>query len=88
MQRAGSAVWHGGFKDGSGTISTSSGALSNAPYSLDSRLEGRPGTNPEELIGAADAGCFTMALSLVLSEAHLTADSIESAEIASIRSSP
>jgi osmotically inducible protein OsmC len=52
MQRAGSAVWHGSFKDGSGTISTSSGVLSNAPYSVNSRFEGRPGTNREELIGA------------------------------------
>jgi lipoyl-dependent peroxiredoxin len=77
MQRAGSAVWHGSFKDGSGTISTSSGALSNAPFSVYSRFEGRPGTNPEELIGAAHAGCFSMAFSMVLSEAHLTADSIE-----------
>lgn len=74
MKTHGSAVWHGGFKDGKGAISTKSGALSAYPYGVASRFDGLPGTNPEELIGAAHAGCFTMALSLMLGEAHLTAE--------------
>ena len=77
MKRAGFAVWNGSFKDGSGTISTGSGALSGAPYSVNSRFDDRPGTNPEELIGAAHAGCFSMAFSLVLNEANLTPDRID-----------
>ncbi|WP_191057865.1 OsmC family protein [Geminicoccus harenae] len=71
---SGSAIWQGGLKDGKGAISTKSGALENYPYGFASRFEGRPGTNPEELIGAAHAGCFTMALSLILGEAGFTAD--------------
>lgn len=74
MTTFGSAVWHGGLKDGKGAISTKSGALNAYPYGFASRFEGKPGTNPEELIGAAHAGCFTMALSLILGEAGLTAD--------------
>ena len=74
MSTFGTAVWHGGFKDGKGTISTRSGALQDYPYGFGSRFEGKPGTNPEELIGAAHAGCFTMALSNILGEAGLTAD--------------
>jgi lipoyl-dependent peroxiredoxin len=70
----GTAVWHGGLKDGKGAISTKSGALENYPYGFASRFEGKPGTNPEELIGAAHAGCFTMALSLILGEAGFIAD--------------
>jgi osmotically inducible protein OsmC len=70
----GSAVWRGGIKDGIGAISTKSGALSEYPYGFASRFEGKPGTNPEELIGAAHAGCFTMALSLILGEAGFTAE--------------
>ncbi len=70
----GTAVWHGGLKDGKGAISSKSGALKDYPYGFASRFEGKPGTNPEELLGAAHAGCFTMALSLILSEAGLTAD--------------
>jgi osmotically inducible protein OsmC len=77
MQTYGSAVWQGGIKDGKGAISTKSGALSSYPYGFASRFEGKPGTNPEELIGAAHAGCFTMALSLILGEAHLTAEQME-----------
>ena len=65
----GSALWQGGIKDGKGAISTKSGALKEYPYGFASRFEGKPGTNPEELIGAAHAGCFTMALSLILGEA-------------------
>ena len=73
----GSALWQGGIKDGKGAISTKSGALKEYPYGFASRFEGKPGTNPEELIGAAHAGCFTMALSLILSEAKLTATQMD-----------
>ena len=77
MSTYGSAVWSGGIKDGKGAISTKSGALRDYPYGFASRFEGKPGTNPEELIGAAHAGCFTMALSLILGEAKLTAEHME-----------
>lgn len=73
MKKSGSAVWSGGLKDGKGAISTETGALKSHPYGFTARFEGGPGTNPEELIGAAHAGCFTMALSLILGEANLTA---------------
>jgi osmotically inducible protein OsmC len=76
MKRSASAVWTGDLKSGKGTISTESGVLSSAPYSFKTRFEGEKGTNPEELIGAAHAGCFSMALSLVLQQAGLTADRI------------
>lgn len=82
INRHGSAQWQGGIKDGKGSISTESGALKAYPYGFSSRFEGLPGTNPEELIAAAHAGCFTMALSLILSEAKLTAEQMEtSAEV-------
>ena len=71
------AVWKGGIKDGVGSISTETGVLREAPYGFQSRFEGGKGTNPEELLGAAHAGCFSMALSLMLGEAGLTAQSIE-----------
>src|SRR5712672_1860417 len=74
---SGSAKWQGGIKDGKGAISTKSGALSDYPYGFASRFEGKPGSNPEELIGAAHAACFTMALSLILGEAKLVADHME-----------
>ncbi len=77
INRKGSAHWEGGLKDGRGSISTQSGALDKQPYGFAMRFEGVPGTNPEELIGAAHAGCFTMALSLILGEAGLTADSLD-----------
>ncbi len=77
MTTFGSAVWSGGIKDGKGAISTKSGALDAYPYGFASRFEGRPGTNPEELIGAAHAGCFTMALSLILGEAGFTAEHMD-----------
>lgn len=77
INRTGSAQWSGGLKDGKGQISTQSGALKAYPYGFASRFEGVPGTNPEELIGAAHAGCFTMALSLILGEAGLKADNME-----------
>ena len=76
MKRSGSAVWKGGLKDGKGSISTQSGVLSNTQYGFNTRFEDGPGTNPEELIGAAHAGCFSMALSAQLGEAKLTAESI------------
>ena len=75
--RGGSAQWQGGIKDGKGAISTESGALKAYPYGFASRFEGLPGTNPEELLAAAHAGCFTMAFSLILSEAKLTAELME-----------
>jgi osmotically inducible protein OsmC len=77
MSTYGTAVWSGGIKDGKGAISTKSGALKDYPYGFSSRFEGKPGTNPEELVGAAHAGCFTMALSLILGEAKLTAEKME-----------
>ena len=72
-----SAAWQGGLKDGRGSISTESGALDAHPYGFASRFEGVRGTNPEELLGAAHAGCFTMALSLILGEAGLTAEQMD-----------
>jgi osmotically inducible protein OsmC len=74
INRIGSAQWQGGIKDGKGSISTASGALKDYPYGFASRFEGVPGTNPEELLAAAHAGCFTMALSLILGEAQLIAE--------------
>ncbi|HTC82719.1 MAG TPA: OsmC family protein [Rhizomicrobium sp.] len=74
MTTFGSAKWQGGLKDGKGAISSKSGALSDYPYGFASRFEGKPGTNPEELIGAAHAGCFTMALSLILEQAGFKAE--------------
>ena len=76
MKRKGSAVWNGGLKDGKGTVSTDSGVLSNTPYSFSTRFEDGKGTNPEELIAAAHAGCFSMALSAQLGNAGMTAESI------------
>ena len=82
IKRRGSAVWQGGIKDGKGAISTESGALSSYPYGFAARFEGQRGSNPEELIGAAHASCFTMALSKILGEAKLTAEKMEtSAEV-------
>jgi lipoyl-dependent peroxiredoxin len=77
IKRKGSAQWQGGLKDGRGAITTESGALSAYPYGFASRFEGVRGTNPEELLGAAHAGCFTMALSLMLSENKLTAEQMD-----------
>lgn len=76
MKRTASAAWSGGLKDGRGTISTQSGVLSNTQYGFKTRFEDGPGTNPEELIAAAHAGCFTMALSAQLGEAGFTAESL------------
>ena len=77
INRTGSAAWQGGIKDGKGSISSQSGALKAYPYGFASRFEGMPGSNPEELIGAAHAACFTMALSLILGEAKLIADQLD-----------
>ncbi|MBZ5759254.1 MULTISPECIES: OsmC family protein [Rhizobium] len=77
ITRTGSAHWAGGIKDGKGEISTQSGALKEHPYGYASRFEGVAGTNPEELIGAAHAGCFTMALSGILDGAGLKATSMQ-----------
>lgn len=77
INRTGAATWQGGLKDGRGTISTESGALAAHPYGFAMRFEGVKGTNPEELIGAAHAGCFTMALSLILGQAGLTAEQMD-----------
>jgi osmotically inducible protein OsmC len=76
MKRKASVVWQGGLKDGRGTISTDSGVLSQTQYSFSTRFEDGIGTNPEELIAAAHAGCFSMALSGQLGNAGLTAESI------------
>lgn len=77
MKRSASAVWKGGLKDGKGTISTQSGVLADTQYSFGTRFEEGKGTNPEELIAAAHAGCFSMALSAQLNNAGQTAESIE-----------
>jgi osmotically inducible protein OsmC len=77
MTRTGSAVWKGNLRDGSGTVSTESGVLHGSPYNFRSRFESEAATNPEELIAAAHAGCFSMALSVQLQTAGLTADRIE-----------
>ncbi len=76
MQRKASAVWNGGLRDGRGTISTDSGVLRDTQYSFGTRFENGAGTNPEELIAAAHAGCFSMALSAQLGEANLRAERI------------
>jgi osmotically inducible protein OsmC len=76
MQRKASAVWKGGLKDGKGAVSADSGVLNSTPYSFSTRFENTPGTNPEELIAAAHAACFSMALSAQLGSANLTPSSI------------
>ena len=76
MQRKGSAVWRGGLRDGQGSVSTQSGVLSDTQYSFSTRFESGAGTNPEELIAAAHAGCFSMALSKQLEDAGMKADEI------------
>lgn len=77
MKKSGSAVWSGGLKDGKGFISSESGALDNVAYGFNTRFEDGPGSNPEELIGAAHAACFTMALSGQLGEAGLRATALK-----------
>lgn len=77
IKKSASAHWQGGIKDGKGTLSTGSGALKANPYGFNTRFEGQPGTNPEELIGAAHAGCFSMALAKQLGDAGMTAESLD-----------
>src|SRR5204862_1092238 len=77
MKRSASAVWSGGLQDGKGTVSTESGVLSSAPYNFKMRFENEKGTNPEELVAAAHAACFSMALSLFMANEGLTPESIE-----------
>jgi osmotically inducible protein OsmC len=77
MERRATAVWQGGLKDGQGTLTTDSKVLSNTPYSFSTRFEASPGTNPEELLGAAHAGCFSMALSAQLGEVGIKPERIE-----------
>lgn len=77
MKKTASAHWQGDLKQGKGTISTQSGALQDNPYGFNTRFEDKPGTNPEELIGAAHAGCFSMAFSLLLGEENFIPDSID-----------
>jgi osmotically inducible protein OsmC len=76
MKRSASAVWEGNLKDGKGTISTESGVLSQTSYSFSTRFENGRGTNPEELVAAAHAGCFSMALSAELGKVSITPESI------------
>ena len=77
MVRNATAVWNGSGKEGKGQLTTASGVLSGTPYNYKQRFENDPGTNPEELVAAAHAGCFTKKLSFVLGEAGFTADSLE-----------
>ena len=77
IEKTGSARWEGTLKKGTGHVSTQSGALSDQPYGFNTRFEGQKGTNPEELIGAAHAGCFSMALSMILGDKDRTPDKIE-----------
>jgi len=76
MKRSASAEWSGGLKDGKGTVSTESGVLSGVPYNFSKRFENEKGTNPEELIAAAHAACFSMALSMILGDAGMRAENI------------
>ncbi len=84
MERSASAVWNGSLKEGKGTISSQSGALKSMQYSFGSRFAEGVGTNPEELIAAAHAGCFTMALSAELGKAGFTPDSIETSAVVTL----
>lgn len=88
IHRSGSAHWTGGLKDGRGSISTQSGALTDQPYGFQSRFEGVAGSNPEELLAAAHAACFTMALSLILGEAGLTAESLDTKARVALEQTP
>ena len=87
MKRSASAMWNGDLKTGKGTLSTDSGVLSNSPYSFGTRFENAKGTNPEELLAAAHAGCFSMALSAFLGEAGLVAQSIKTTATVTIEKS-
>lgn len=82
--KSGSAIWQGGLKDGKGTVSSQSGALTDLPYGFNMRFAGAPGTNPEELIAAAHASCFSMALSNVLGQQGITPDRIDTQAFVSL----
>jgi lipoyl-dependent peroxiredoxin len=84
MKRTASAIWSGGLKEGKGSLSTQSGILDNTQYGFSTRFENGPGTNPEELIAAAHAGCFTMALSAQLGEAGMTAQRLHTSASVSL----
>ncbi|MGB5558722.1 MAG: OsmC family protein [Paracoccaceae bacterium] len=84
IKKKGSAVWQGTLKEGKGTISTETGVMKNEPYGFNTRFEGKKGTNPEELIAAAHASCFSMALSVVLAEHDLVADEISTTATVSL----
>jgi osmotically inducible protein OsmC len=84
IKRKGSAVWSGGLKDGKGAVSTQSGVLNQQQYGFNTRFEDGAGTNPEELLAAAHAGCFTMALSAQLGEAGMTAQKLETTATVSL----
>ncbi len=88
MIRKASAMWRGGIKEGGGSISTDSGVLKHVPFGFKSRFENEPGTNPEELVAAAHAGCFSMALSLMLGEAGFTPEVIETRAAVTIEKTP
>lgn len=77
IEKEGSAAWQGTLKEGGGTVSTQSGVLNLVPYGFNTRFEDTPGTNPEELLGASHASCFTMALSLILGENGFIAETLE-----------
>lgn len=84
IKKSGSAKWTGGLKDGKGHVSTETGVLDDQPYGFNTRFEGAKGTNPEELLGAAHAACYSMALSMILGQNDLTADSIETTATVSL----
>ena len=88
MKRNATAVWSGNLKNGKGSLSSDSGFLKETPYSFSTRFEGAPGTNPEELIAAAHAGCFTMALSAALQGAGFTADRLQTTATLSLENVP
>ena len=85
-RRKASAEWHGGLKDGKGTITTDSGVLQASQYSFGTRFEEGKGTNPEELVAAAHAGCFAMALSMILGQAGMTAETIRAEAAVTLKS--
>ncbi len=85
MKRNAAAVWEGGIKDGSGSVSAESGVFTNAEYSFDNRFEYRKGTSPEELLAAAHASCYSMALSLVLGEHGLTPERLDTTATVTVK---
>lgn len=84
MKKTASAAWAGGLKEGTGTVSTGTGVLHDAPYGFHSRFEDGPGTNPEELLGAAHAGCYSMALAAGLEQAGFVATHIETKAVVTL----